>query len=81
MVMRFRPGKLVGNPTVNRLHHRQDALFGQKVQYPVDSSPAQSRSDAVYMLVHCFGRNMFTQLTDGVEDKLPLGRDPVAGLT
>ena len=81
MVVGFRPGNLIGSPTVDHLYHRQDALLGQKVQYPVDSSPAQSRSDAVYMFVHCFGRNMFTQLTDGVEDKLALGRHPVAGLT
>ena len=48
--------------------HRQDALFRQKVQYPVDSRPAQRGSDAVYMVVHGFGRDVFAELTDGVQD-------------
>ena len=81
VVMRFWAGHFVGKPAVGHIHHRQNALFCQKVQYSVDSGPAQSRSDAVYMIVHCFGRNMLTQLTDGVQDKLTLGCNPEAGLT
>ena len=48
--------------------HRQDALYCQKVQYPVDSRPAQRGSGAVYMGVHGFGRDESTELTDGVQD-------------
>ncbi len=48
--------------------HRQDALYCQKVQYSVDSRPAQRGSGAVYMGVHGFGRDESTELTDGVQD-------------
>ena len=77
--MRFGPGHLVGKSPVGHMHHRQDALFCQKVQNPVDGRPAQSRSSAVYMVVHGFGRDMVTELTDGVQDELALGCYPVAG--
>ena len=79
MVVRLGADHLVGKPAVGHMHHRQDALFCQKVQNAVDSGPAQSGSDAVYMVVHGFGRDMVTELTDGVEDELALGRHPVAG--
>ena len=79
VVMRFGAGHLVGKPAFGHMHRRQDSLFGQKVQNPVDSRPAQRGSDAVYMVVHGFGRDMLTELTDGVQDELALGRYPVAG--
>jgi len=53
--------------------HRQDALFCPKVQNPVDSRPVQSGSDAVYMVVHGFGRDMLTELTDSVQDWVGVG--------
>ena len=79
MVMRLGASHLVGEPAVGHMHHRQDALFCQKVQNPVDGGPAQRGRDAVYMVVHGFGRDVFTELTDGVEDELALGCYPVAG--
>ena len=79
VVMRLGAGQLVGKPAVGHMHHRQDALFCQKVQNAVDSRPAQRGSGAVYMVVHGFGRDMLTELTDGVEDELALGCNPVAG--
>ena len=79
VVMRFWSGHFVGKPAVGHVHHCQDTLFCQKVQNPVDSGPAQCGSDAVYMVVHGIGRDVFTELTDGVEDELALGRYPVAG--
>ena len=78
VVVRFGAGQFVGEPAVDSVHHRQDTLFCQKVQDPVDGCPAQRGSDAVYMVVHGFGRNMLTELTDGVEDDLALGGYPVA---
>ncbi len=79
MVMRLGAGHLVGKAAIGHMHHRQDTLFCQKVQNPVDGCPAQRGSDAVYMVVHIFGRDMVTELTDGVEDELALGCYPVAG--
>ena len=79
VVMRLGAGQFVGQATVGHMHHREDALFRQKVKDPVDSGPAQRGSDAVYMVVHVFGRDMVTELTDGVEDELALGCYPVAG--
>ena len=79
VVMRLGAGHLVGEPTVGHMHHRQDALFCQKVQDPVDGCPAQRGSSAMYVVVHGFGRDMVTELTDGVEDELALGGYPVAG--
>ena len=77
--MRLGAGHLVGKPAVGYMHHRQDLLFCQKVKDPVDCRPAQSGSDAVYMVVHGLGRDMVTELTDGVQDELALGCYPVAG--
>ncbi len=76
--MRFGAGQFEGKPAVGHMHHRQDALFCQKMQNPVDSGPTQSWSDAVYLFVHSFGRDVLTELTDGVEDELALGGYPVA---
>ena len=77
--MRLGAGHFVGKAAVGHMHHRQDALFCQEVQNPVDGRPAQSRSDAVYVVVHSFGRDVVSELTDGVEDELALGCYPVAG--
>ena len=79
VVMRLGAGHLVGEPAVGHMHHRQDALFCQEMQNPVDGGPAQRGSSAVYVVVHGFGRDMVTELTDGVEDELALGCNPVAG--
>lgn len=79
MVMRLGAGHFVGKAAIGHIHHRQDALFGEKVQHPVDGRPAQGRSDAVYMIVHGFGCDMLAELTDGVQDELALGGDPEAG--
>ena len=80
VVMRLGASHFVGKPAVSHIHHRQDALFCQKVQDAVDSRSAQRGSSAVYMVVHLFGRDMLTELTDGVEDELALRGYPVAGL-
>ena len=77
--MGFGAGHFVGKAAVGHMHHRQDALFCQEVQNPVDGCPAQSGSSAVYVVVHVFGRDVVTELTDGVEDELALGCYPVAG--
>ena len=79
VVMRFRAGHLVGKPPVGHIHRRQDALFCQKMQGPVYSRPAQRGSDVVYMVVHGFGRDVLTEMTNGIQDELALGCYPVAG--
>ena len=79
MVVRLWAGQFVGKTAVGHVHHREDALFRQKVQNPVDGGPAQRGRDAVYVVVDSFGRDMVTEFTDGVEDELALGSYPVAG--
>ena len=77
--MRFGAGHFEDKPSVGHMHHRQNPLFCQELQNPVDCRPAQSWSSAVYLSVHCFRRDVVTELTDGVQDELALGCYPVAG--
>jgi len=77
--MRFGAGHLVDKPSVGHMHHRQNTLLCQEVQNPVDGRPAQSGSSAVYLGVHSFGRDVVTELTDGIQDELALGCYPIAG--